>query len=297
VSDNLQKVVILGGTGFIGSALMKGFEARNCQTLSYSSSDIDLLSDHCVNQLCEVLDENTVLVAAVRARGADPYKLFLNNVVMATNVARTLEKRTIRKCVYFSSFSVYNDAVSSTPINEDTRIDPTSPYGVSKCASELLLGIAARNNNIALLVLRPCKVYGPGDYSRTYGPMSFTEAIARGGSVQVFGDGTELRDHIYIGDVVDITVAMSLDHHCGTYNLASGEGRTFVEALCILHEISGRDFETVSQDRTKPRVNQQADITRLLKEMPGYSFTSLKEGLRNTYEFVSRERCKEVCHG
>src|SRR5262249_36771981 len=133
---------------------------------------------------------------------------------------------------------------------------------------------------VPLLVLRPCMIYGPGDRSAAYGPPGFLRSVLRDGKVRLFGDGSELRDHVYIDDLVEITVA--LGEYDGAYNLVSGHRPSFQAALACLRRFAPRAFEVVSMARDRPKTDQRFDPARLRAAAPGFRFTPLEEGLRLT---------------
>lgn len=288
--EGRTKIVILGSTGFVGKALMEGFQKIDgCHVTGYSSSRPDLTSPSLWDQLCRVLEDDVTLIVAARSRARDPWENFSDNVTIGKNVARLISKRPPKKCVFFSSLVVYGDMETNLGITEETPCVPLTLYGIGKYTSEWVIRSVAFEATVPLLILRPCKVYGPGDRSHAYGPTGFIEALLKGGEVRIYGDGNELRDHLFIDDLVEITIRMALGRQDGIYNLGSGESRSYRDILKMLETISGRKIPVVSMKRTRPEIDQRMDIRRLLQAIGGFRWTPLKEGLRKTYAWYGKE--------
>lgn len=286
LNSSNSKVVILGSSGFAGSELLHELShGRGYRVSGYNSATLNLLSPSCVGKLGEVVDENTLLIVTARSRATDGLEKLSDDVEIATNVARVLAKRKVKKCVYFSTLGVYSDAQTDVAVTETTKISPSSFYGIGKYTGESVLKLTARKIGIPLLIFRPCKLYGPKDPSNAYGPTGFIESILRDGDVRIYGDGRELRDHLYIDDLVKITCKTALGGHTGTYNLASGKSASFQNILGLLRKISGKDFRVVTMKRSKPKVDQRVDMTKLLSQIPGFDFTPLELGLRKSYAY------------
>lgn len=286
-AKTITKVIILGSTGFIGATLLEQLQQQSgIPVHGYNSSTLDLTSPNCVDKLHEALDDETILIVTARSRRTqDSFNSFSNNITIDTNVARCLSKQRVKKCLYFSSLSVYGDATTNLSITEETGIAPVSLYGIAKFAGECVVRQAAEKNDIPLVVLRPCMVYGPGDTSSAYGPTRFIKSILREGKVSLFGDGTELRDYLFIRDLVQITILFAFDNQCGTYNLATGHSRSFQEIIAYLRQITQQDFEVIYVDRDRPKVDQRINPVKLLNILPNFRFTEFKQGQGETYRY------------
>jgi UDP-glucose 4-epimerase len=185
--------------------------------------------------------------------------------------------------VYLSSASVYGDAETNLAIDESTPLAPTCYYGLAKVMAERVLAQAAVRAGVPLVVFRLCRLYGPGDTQATYGPSAFVRWILEEGAVTLFGDGKELRDHVWVGDLVPLVRAAAGGQVTGVVNLASGESRTYQEMVDSLRAIATRPFGVRSRERTRPRIDQAFDITRLRTVFPDVVLTGLEHGLRETW--------------
>jgi UDP-glucose 4-epimerase len=281
------KVVILGSTGFIGSALLEALRQQSgIVAEGYNSSTLNLTSPGCIDRLGEVLGDDIILIVTARSRRTeDSFESFSNDIAIATNVARCLSKRRIKKCIYFSTLSVYGDAQTNLSITEETPIAPTSLYGVTKYAGECVVRQTAEKIGVPTLVLRPCNVYGPGDTSNSYGPARFIKSILQEGKVQLFGDGAELRAYVFIDNLAQMTIQLALSDYFGTYNLASGESFSFQDILGYLRRIAKRDFTVLHIARSQPKIDQKINVGKLLSVLPNFHFTEFEQGLERTYTY------------
>jgi UDP-glucose 4-epimerase len=284
-----SKVVILGSTGFIGAALLAELQKHNSLLVEgHHSSNLDLTSEDCVDRLCEVVDDATILIVTARSRRTwDQFESFLDDIAIDTNVARCLSQKRVKKCLYFSSLSVYGDASTNLSITEDTAIAPTSLYGVAKFAGECVIRQVAKQAGMPLVVFRPCMVYGPGDTSHAYGPARFIKSILQKGQVRLFGDGAELRDYLFIQDLVGITIQFAFGDQRGTYTLATGHSHSFQEIIAYLRKVTEREFDVIHVNRDRPKVDQKIDPAKLLGTLPGLHFTESEQGLAETYRYFS----------
>ncbi|MFQ5912849.1 MAG: NAD-dependent epimerase/dehydratase family protein [Nitrospinota bacterium] len=280
-----SKVVVLGHTGFIGGALFEGLRRQSSHpVVGLSSAALDLTRRDEVASLKEVAGSDAVLiVASATRRRDDAPETYERNLAMLTNLADFLAGQPVRKCIYFSTASVYGDAASNLAIDEQMPVAPASRYGAAKAQGEVLLRRAAEANGMSLVILRPCRVYGPGDARASYGPTQFLRSVLEQGSVVLYGDGRELRDHVFVEDVARLVGRLVPSDLSGTYNVATGSSHSYRHILDVLRKVTSRSFGVSSAERTRPLIDQGFNIARLRRALPDPRFTSLELGIRQTY--------------
>ncbi len=284
--ETKPKILVLGNRGFIGGSLYNYLKRRNSfEVNGFNSSNLDLVSTNSVAKIKKVVDENTVVIFAVRAqKSIDPIKAFEQDLAITCNVARFLKNSLIKKFLYFSSISIYGDAKTNKRINEQTKSAPSSYYGISKMIAEEILQKAADKKGNPLVVLRPCMVYGPGNKELPYGPNYFLHSLMDEGPLELFGDGTEKRDFLFLEDLAKL-IENFISCNCeGTYNLGTGNSLSLISIVRILQKITKRKCPIVKLKRSRPKIDQKLDVSKLLRLFPNHTFTPIEEGLRKSYK-------------
>lgn len=167
------------------------------------------------------------------------------NVVGTSAVLKAASDAGVRRVIYASSSSVYGDS-AETLKREGEEGRPISPYAASKAATELVARTHSRCFGTETLGLRFFNVYGP--FQRHDSPYAavvplFTDALMHGRSPQIFGDGEQVRDFTYVGDVVRalILAASAEGQPAGqAINVSAGAGCTVLDLLRAVQDATGR---------------------------------------------------------
>lgn len=276
---SVSRVVILGGTGFIGSHLIRILETENIPVVAFSSKDIDLTANGAALELASrISKEDTIIFisALTPDRGRDR-ATFMKNLTMADSVCSALEASSCRHLIYLSSDAVYSDSISF--VREDSEISPSSYHGAMHAAREKLIELCASQLKIPLLLMRPVAVFGYGDTHNSYGPNRFLRSALKGEDVVLFGEGEELRDHIWIADLCKLLSLCVSREATGVLNAATGKSTTFYEVAsqAVRLGISGVTIKT--SQRTSPIAHKHFDTSELLKSMPNFQFTEFNVAL------------------
>lgn len=270
-----DRVVVLGAGGFVGRSLVRRLAADRIAVLPLTRTEIDLLAEDAASKLAALLrpsDGLVVISAAVPARSP---AMLRQNVRMVEAVGEAAAKAPVAHVVYVSSDAVYAD--EANPVSETSSCQPSTLHGMMHAARELVLQTSAR---APLAVLRPSLLYGPGDPHNGYGPNRFRRLAARGEPIVLFGDGEELRDHVYIDDVAEV-ISLTLAHRSrGALNIASGVSVPFRRVAEMVVSHAPAPVEIRATPRQHPIVHRHFDTAACLKAFPRFRYTPLAEGLR-----------------
>jgi len=213
-------------------------------------------------------------------------------VDMAVNYGGTLHvleyARTmgVKKVVFASSAAVYGD-VTEMPVREETPTQPVSPYGIDKLASEHALDYYANVHGVPATALRFFNVYGPRqDPSSPYsGVISiFADRAKAGQPLTIFGDGSQTRDFVYVGDVVRaIAAALGDGNSRLVANVGTGGEITVLELARTIVDLCGGASEIRhAPARAGEILKSRARVDRLRERLGVVAETKLVDGLRAT---------------
>lgn len=280
LSKELERVVVIGVSGFIGATIQRQLSVQGVPTLGLTSSDVDLANAGAEAQLVTVLkptDSVVMLAALTPDKGRDILTL-MKNLAMMQNVFAAIDKIGCKHFIYFSSDAVYDTAVSH--VSEATPASPQDLYGAMHITREMM---ARSLVNIPVLVLRPTIVYGADDTHNSYGPNRFRRMAKKDGKITLFGDGEETRDHIHVDDVAALTVNCLLSGTTGILNIATGISRSFREVAELVAKQFGISIEVIATPRTNPITHRHYDVTKLIKAFPNFRFIAIAEGVISTH--------------
>jgi UDP-glucose 4-epimerase len=281
-----ERIILLGHTGYIGSRLAVAFAAAAPDVpvvVRSAAPHFDLTRPESADALAELLHPDGVLVicAAIKKQLGDTPEIFSQNLAIVMNICRAVAARPVRRIVFFSSAAVYGEDVQHGLISESTPVQPTSFYGIGKFAAErLLVRTAQQQPDTSLLILRPALVYGPHEPSYYYGPSGFLGRALEQSPITLWGDGEELREFLFVDDVVALVTRLMFGDASGVLNVVSGTSYTYAQALAAVAALTGRAPALTSRPRTKDKVDHRFDSARLMQVCPGFSFTPMEEGLR-----------------
>ncbi len=199
----------------------------------------------------------------------------------------TLVSRPEITFTYVSSGGTVYGNPSRIPVRETDPLQPISSYGASRLAGEIYAQTYARGIGINVRVARCANVYGPGQPAdRSQGAVAvFLHRVSSGLPVEIVGDGSAVRDYVYIDDIAGAIVQL-IDRTIegAIVNVGSGVGHTVKQLLDSVSAVVGRP--AIAEFRPARRHDVAAvvlDITRLQSLIP-YTPISLDEGLRRTWD-------------
>lgn len=203
------------------------------------------------------------------------------------------------KHVFFASTggSIYGDN-PNPPYSENDQTLPFSPYAIGKLSVENYLRYFKKKYGLSSTIFRISNPYGERQpFHRKQGVVPiFIENIYRGRPITVYGDGTMVRDYIFVTDVAEIIAAIGVEgSKYGVYNLGSGEGTSLSTIIKTAEEVVGKKAQIEHLPSPSTFVHTAIlDTRRLQEEFPVRALTSIEDGMRMTFryikEFVDHEK-------
>lgn len=260
-----MKIVIFGGGGFIGSAvadrlLLDGHELRiferprvepyreflKTEHVEWLSGD--LLSMHDVSDAVNQTDFVIHLVSSTLPKGSndDPIYDVQSNLVASLQMLNAMVAGNIKKIIFISSGGTVYGTPIYLPIDERHPTEPQVSYGITKLAIEKYLLLFERVHGIKATILRVANPFGERQRIETaQGAVSaFLQRALNGQPIEIWGDGTTIRDYIYISDVADaFAQAVTYDGSKSIFNVSSGVGTSLNDLIALLEEALGHPIE------------------------------------------------------
>jgi nucleoside-diphosphate-sugar epimerase len=278
-----MSVVILGGGGFLGRDLTCRLAASDVSVRAVPSSEIDLTQADAVERLSALFgaDDAVVMTACITPDKGRDLATLMKNIRMGQNVCGALLRKPPGYFLYISSDAVY-DARHRSVLDKNASCEPTSLYALAHIAREKMLADVCASRQIPFLAVRPCAIYGAGDTHDSYGPNRFIRSALAAGTIVIFGEGEELRHHIYVRDVCSI-IELCLSHRqTGIVNAIAGQAISFLELAQLVAAAVGRGVRLDHVRRSVPITHRCYDTSALFRSFPHFSPTSLSAGIAET---------------
>jgi UDP-glucose 4-epimerase len=310
-----MKSLVTGGAGFIGSNLVDALLARGDEVTVLDNlstgrrgnldgalaggarlAEVDICDDARVGALlAEVRPELVFHLAAqidVRRSVTEPAFDAAVNVGGTANVLEAARATGVGRVVFISTGgALYGEgADKQLPLPESTPIAPLSGYGQSKYAAEGYLGLYQRLHGLSGMALRLGNVYGPRqDPLGEAGVVAiFCGLLKNGGVPTVYGDGSQTRDYIYVGDVVAAALAAGATRLGGAVNIGTGREASVLDIVDVLAKLAGRD--DFAPEFAPPRAGEvqriSLDAALAERELDWTPGTTLEQGLALTLDAV-----------
>jgi UDP-glucose 4-epimerase len=302
--------MVTGGAGFIGSHLTDAFLARGDDVTvadDLSTGRPARLDDRVILHKLSVTDASQLgqVVASerpdlichlaaqidVRASVARPAADAQTNVLGTINVLEAA--RAVQAQVLFcSTGGALYGRDAPIPSMEDVLPLPESPYGIAKHCAEQYVGLYNRLHGTAHSVLRLANVYGPRqDPTGEAGVVPiFCSQILAGRHPTIFGDGSQTRDYVYVGDAVAAFLAAADQRRPGTWNIGTGVEISVVDLAAVIGEVTGQTVEyTLAPPRPGELQRSALAVDRAGADLGWKARTALPDGVRSVCEWIKAQ--------
>ena len=296
-----MKYAVTGGAGFIGSHLVKNLVERGNEIIVIDNlntgkkknvkknlkkinfSEVDIRDFSTIEDIMKNVDGifHEAALASVQDSFIIPDKFFDVNVKGTENIFKIGKKLGI-KVVYASSSSVYGNPIS-IPIKENDDKNPINPYAKTKLENDKMAEKYAKNG-LKVIGLRYFNVFGPGQSKEYAGVIKlFLERIQQGLSPLINGDGLQVRDFVYVDDVVNANMlAMESNIDGKFFNIGTGTTISVLDLANIIIKFSGLKLKPIHRLALPGDVRAtQADITKAKTMLKWKPTTSIQDWLKN----------------
>ena len=310
-----MKILVTGGAGFIGSHMVDSLINLGHQVIvvdnlysgkrenvnskaNFYHIDITHLAE--LERIFEEERPQIVFHLAAHASVSSSIKkpsFDANiNILGTINVLECCIKYGVKKIIYSGSCAVYGNP-NEIPIKETHPLQPISPYGLSKLVIEKYIQLYHLMYNLDYTIFRYANVYGPRQDSSNEGGVIaiFINKILNNEPILVFGDGNQIRDWIYVKDIVDANIGAIQNNHNDIFNVGQGIGKTLNELILELKKINSKEFRVVYEKERKGEIKKSVlDSSKLFNG--GFSLAyNLEKGIKETWDyFLKQKNCKSI---
>jgi len=196
------------------------------------------------------------------------------------------------RLVYVTSGGTAYGAPDVLPADEATPVRPMSPYGVSKLAVEQYLPVYEKLAGLSYGIIRLANIYGPRqDPHGEAGVVAiFSRAMLNGTPLQIFGDGNDERDYVYVSDVVDAIVRVGDSALPGPYNVGTSVGTSTNRIFELLAKHTGHSEQAVHGPSRPGDINKIAlDSSKAKRDLGWEPQVSLDDGLKRTVDWFRQK--------
>ncbi|WP_184729452.1 NAD-dependent epimerase/dehydratase family protein [Saccharopolyspora phatthalungensis] len=308
--------VVTGGAGFIGSTLVDrlirdghrvhvidNFSRGRRDNLAAAEGtgscivhDLDVNSPELTTVVADARPDTIFHLAAqidVRASVHEPLDDATVNVLGTINVAEAAHKAGVRKVVFASSGGAIYGVADALPVTEDAPVKPLSQYGAAKLAGEIYLNAYYELYGLDCSHLALANAYGPRqDHRGEAGVVAvFANALLTGAPTQVFGDGGNTRDYVYVDDIIEAFVLAAFrGRPACRYNIGTGVQTTDRMLHSVVAEAAGAvDDPECSPARLGDLRASALDATAACEGLGWTPWVDLAEGVRRTVAYLSQK--------
>ncbi|MEO0184287.1 MAG: NAD-dependent epimerase/dehydratase family protein [candidate division WOR-3 bacterium] len=305
-----MKILVTGGAGFIGSHIVDAYinEGHTVAIIDdLSTGDIKNLNPRAEffrEDICspaiekifakykfDIVNHHAAQIN-VRKSLEDPLFDARVNIVGSLNLLNLSAKYNIRKFIFSSSGGAIYGEPEKFPITENYHPEPLCPYGVAKLTVEYYIKVFAKLYNFQYVILRYSNVYGPRQISKSEaGVISiFINQILENKDCFVNGDGEQIRDYVYVGDVVNANL-LALNAESNFFNIGTGIETSVNGLLNVLGQILNKEIPHQHRAPIPGEVLKNVlDFSKAKKILGWFPKISLVKGIELTYQYFRNEK-------
>lgn len=307
-----MRITILGGGGFIGSAIVEALLKEGHFLTVFERPGIvpfrhfdaaenvrwltgDILSVHDVAEAVRDADVVMHLVSTTLPKNSadDPLYDAQSNIVASLQLLDVMVQCKCKRIVFISSGGTVYGRPVYLPIDERHPTEPTVPYGATKLAIEKYLGVYWRAHGIKPAILRVANPFGERQRIETAQGVigAFVYRAIRDQEIEIWGDGSVTRDFVYVGDVADAFVkAIYYTGDATVFNISSSTGLSLSQLIAMVEELLNKPLKKVYRPARSFDVPVSVLANDLAKRELGWQpGVGLREGLVRTIDWMQRQ--------
>ena len=308
----MLKILITGGAGFIGSNIADAYiknghkviivdnlstgknENINPKAKFYLAdvSDSKKLKEIFKKEKPDIVNHHAAQLD-VRKSVQDPSFDAKINILGTLNILQNCIEFKTKKIIFASSGGTIYGECEKSPASETKQGEPLSPYGIAKFATEFYIKSFAQLHGLKYTILRYSNVFGPRqDPHGEAGVVAiFTGKMLANENLFIFGNGKQLRDYVYIGDLVRANLAALSKGNNETVNIGTQKGRSVNDLFKVMSKITKYNKKPIYKpSRAGELFRSVLSINKAMKVLKWKPEISFENGLENTINFFKNRK-------
>lgn len=314
----MARCLVLGANGFIGSHVVDllaenghfircfdRYKSNIIQFTNHGHHDVeifngDFLSSKSLEEALEGIEYVFHFISTTNPiiSEKDPKLDIETNIRYSVELLELCVKKRVKRVIFASTSAIYGDHPEiDAPIQEDTKLQPISPYAIGKLAIEQYFRFFKKKYGLDHLILRVSNPYGARqNILGGQGVIpTFLNCVRNNEPVTIYGDGSMVRDYIFVKDLAKV-IAHIFDKETkhSVYNVGSGKGHSVLQIVAAIEKVVGKTLEQQHVEAPASFVKKIIlDTTRLESEFGVHCNTTLEEGIEKTWERIQETQQPE----
>ncbi|WP_114008025.1 NAD-dependent epimerase/dehydratase family protein [Cohaesibacter intestini] len=300
-----MKILIAGGSGFIGSHIVDDLSAKghDLHVISRRETSKDSLSPRVHHHqgslgdkalLVELLPEidaviHTASSTVPSTSNENPVGDVEDNLISCLTLLEAMRSAECKKLLFLSSGGTVYGIPEQLPVPETHPLRPICSYGVVKVAIENYLFLEQKLHGLQPVVIRPSNPYGPRQSKAGLQGVitAFLRNILAGKPIEIWGDGSVVRDYLYIDDLVALCEKAITSSETGIFNAGFGRGHSLLELITEIEAVHGQSIDPIFKDSRNFDIPRSVlDIAKTQKTFDWSPQTELRRGIEQTYRYL-----------
>jgi UDP-glucose 4-epimerase len=300
-----MKLLVIGGSGFIGSHVVDRLLTHGHSVRVYDRqperfraplADVDYRFGDFADRMALVealsgVDAVYHLLSTTVPGTADldPRTDVEDNLIGTVNLLDSMKRLDLSRILFLSSGGTVYGIPDKIPIPETHALRPINSYGIVKATIEHYLEMYRRTRGLSPVVVRASNPFGPRQaHSGVQGVIStFLRRILAGQHLEVWGDGTVVRDYLEVGDLAELCVRAGTSDREGAYNAGSGHGLSVNDVVEAVRNVTGADVKVIYKPARPVDVPRCVlDCSRAKNEFRWECETGFDSGLSSTWNWL-----------
>ncbi len=310
-----KRILVTGGTGFVGSHLVENLIATGAQVIvPFRSLDprsyfaVEKIGQRTLLTICDLKDQQRVLEliakyeiewifhlaawSVVPTAYYDPWETIATNVMGTTNILEAARRvSSVKGVIVASSDKAYGK--SQKPYRETDALRGDHPYDASKASMDLITYAYFKTYRLPVIITRFGNIYGPGDFNFSRIIPGVMKSLITKEPLILRSDGTYVRDYLYVKDVVNgyLLLLSRLDNIVGeAFNFSSVESLSVVALIKKVEKILNKKVKYIIKNTSKNEIPYQHLDSSKVRRLGWKSKYSFSKGINETYSWYRKNK-------